>query len=122
MELSHRAHTNLSEVLRKGSERVIFNSIEVEGAVFLQVRTGDLFVRIWVAVVTRLAVSVLLETSFVDHVIKESFPRERNVVLDNSCPVAILSTFKMAENVIKEASQDDTGVANTTDHEILFRT
>lgn len=64
---------------------------------------GDLSVRVSFGVVIRIALALLLWTSFTDLFVKLIFPKERKVVPGTLCLVAILSTFRTVANVIKDA-------------------
>ena len=64
--------------------------IHVDGKILLTVRLGDLTARVYFGIVERLAVPLLLGTSFIDRFIDGVFPRTRQVVPIHSRPVAIV--------------------------------
>lgn len=70
----------------------------------LHLQVVDQYGRVWIAVVTSLAVALLLVTFFADRLVKAIFSKEGRVVLEQSKLFAILSTFKNVLNEISDAA------------------
>lgn len=67
--------------------------------ILLCVRLGDLEVRAWFGVVDRLAVRLLLGTSFIDRFVKAIFPQDKCLLPMQSKPVAIIDEVTKAVDV-----------------------
>lgn len=114
----HDWYIPIEPVQDPGLTAATTQTVDVQSVVLLHVRIVSLFVRLCSGVTTRVAVALLLWTSFLGCFSKASFPSERNVVPDNSRPVSMPDTFRTAANVIGDARKEAT---DTMDHDILFR-
>lgn len=64
--------------------------ITSEEVIQLHLRIDELCIRVWLGDVNKLAVDVLLDTSFVDQYTARIFPVKRKLITRHSHPVAIL--------------------------------
>lgn len=91
--------------------------VNVEGIIIFLVPVGDLRVREWFGGVEKLAVSVILGTTFINRVIKRIFPPEPKIVLFHSKPVEILAS---RDGTVKEVIDEKASETNKGQNKVLF--
>lgn len=75
----------------------------------LHIRVGNLRFKSWLGVVTRLAVPLLLPTTFTDRFFKGIFTQTRKVVPFHSHPVAIVDSLEQPIGVPALNFEDNAG-------------
>lgn len=69
------------------------NLVDVSGKLMLLVQLSYLHVRVYFSVVEKLAVPLLVGTSFIDRFVWGIFPVEHRIVTIQAGPVAIISEY-----------------------------
>jgi len=84
-------------------------AVSIEGVILLHVRVGELRVRVWFGVVSKLAVPALLGTSFIDSFIRAILPLDRKILPLHSPPVAILDSYTSSAVTLASGALDKEG-------------
>lgn len=80
----------------------------IVGTVLLHARIRDARVFRVSGVVRKMAIPILLETSFIARFVKEVFLPEHKILLYNSAPIPIIATLIMTEEKQKQNKQEAT--------------
>lgn len=116
--LSPKWSSRIKPMADSGLSAATKQSVNVEAVILLHVQLGDLPARVWLGVVTGLAVSVLLGKSFIVGFVTGIFPPERKVVPKQSKPVEIIEQAPPKRKVMKISdTAQPTGKDDNNDNE-----